>query len=576
MFAYLSRLYKQIYQIYQIKKHLDVIYKGFDNGSKNDDIKQIAAFESLKITIFSCGSLYIKLFQWYISKLKANVANTPTLANISKSYNCDNCDNCDNCENCENCSNCDKNNKYDNETQNIIKFIKYFEDIFEQCPYHDIEHTQKIFKESMNEVMDDLMNDMELYDYIEKDSFKPIASGSIGQVYYGRRKSDGMEVAIKIKHPNIELDLTNQYELIQIIKIFQSITYFRNRYNMHFNIDDFLADINLQCDFNNEANNCKTFIENFKDSSDYIVFPKIIYQTKNLLISEYIEGESFDNLTSMQKYNTTINYVCFFYQMLLVDNFIHGDLHCKNWKVRINKKTKNPQIIVYDCGICFKNINIALSKQFWFSLVKYDVSGVTKVLRKLVYYTKYGVDGDDDDNGDGDGNDGNGNDGNDGTDGNDDINNVDSNDNICEKQISLIFDDFLNKSMGTSVIIKSIINLFRANNITVHKFLLNISILMCVTEEFLRLNNIISKDNEADNKSSMFEIINDNELDIIAFCDVKKCYPKVRDLLMLNKKNKLIELKENIDKNNINEITKGEKRLFGSILLSGLTFKPPE
>ena len=501
MISYCIRLFKQISRLYKIKSHLDKITLGITTNET--EIIQQQNFESLKLIIFENGSLYIKFFQWYISKLKANIINNTTQESI-----------------------------------NTIKFIKYFEDIFEQCPYHDLEHTKAIFTESTNGI--------DLEDYIDISTFKPIASGSIGQIYYGCRKEDGLEVAIKIKHPNIEADLSNQTELIQLIKVFQSISFFRNRYNLFFNLDDFLYDINLQCDFNNEADNCSTFRENFKDSSHLIVFPKVIYQSKDLLISEYIEGNEFDELSPMQKFNTSLNFNCFFYQMLLVDNFIHGDLHCKNWKVRVfnnNDKNKSQQIqiIVYDCGICFKNISVEISQDYWFSLVKYDIVGLTKVLKTMIEYTNPSC----------------------------------NTDNFAD-EISNIFDNVLIQSVGINIIMKSIISLFRANNIQIHKFLLNFSILMCVVEEFLKKNDIIDRDKNDICKTSMFDIINDGELDMITFCDVKKCYPKVRELFALHKKDKFIQYKNNINKNEIKEESNTENKLFSSISLSGMIFRSPE
>ena len=517
MISYCIRLFKQIRRLYKIKTHLDKITLGFtvktnnqnsDNDNDNNIIQQ-QNFESLKQIIFENGSLYIKFFQWYISKLKANIINNNTT-----------------------------------ESQNTIKFITYFEDIFEQCPYHDLEHTKSIFTESTGGI--------ELEDYLDISTFKPIASGSIGQIYYGRRKEDGLEVAIKVKHPNIEADLSNQTELIQLIKVFQYISFFRNRYSLFFNLDDFLYDINLQCDFNNEANNSSTFSENFKDSSHIIIFPKIIYQSEDLLISEYIEGRDFNELSPMQKLNTSINFNCFFYQMLLVDNFIHGDLHCKNWKVRVidndedynsnsnNNKPQQVQIIVYDCGICFKNINAQLTQNFWFSLIKYDIVGLTKALKTMIEYTNPGC----------------------------------NTDNLRD-EISRIFDNVLTQSMGTNIIMKSIISFFRANNIKIHKFLLNFSILMCVLEEFLKTNDIIDRDKNESIKTSMFDIINDGELDMMTFCDVKKCYSKVRELFALHKKDKITQYKNNINNNNIKEQS-NSNRLFSSVSLSGLTFKNPE
>ena len=517
MFEYFKRLYNQISKLYQIKTHLDKIHLDFEREEDTTVSSDIAAndttsntnekYEPLKQLIFSCGSIYIKFFQWYISKLKANIINDEIV-----------------------------------KSQKILKFIRYFEDIFEQCPYHDIEHTKNIFKESMFGI--------ELKDYVVMNTFKEIASGSIGQVYYARRKRDGLEIAIKVKHPNIESDLANQSELISIFKIIQSIKFIRNRYNIIFNIDDFLTDINLQCDFNNEADNCNTFRENFKDSSNYIVFPKIIYQSKDLLISEYIKGEDIANLTDMQRYNATLNFVCFFYQMIFIDNFIHGDLHCKNWKIRQNKNTNTIQLVIYDCGICFKNINTELTSKYWFSLIKYDIKGIIESLKEFITDT--------------------------------------NTDEVCQKiinsdtfdnDIALIFEEMLRQTMGISMIMRLVLNFFRSHNIIVHKFLLNFSILICVVEEFLKGNNIFNKDKNKEYKISMFDIINDNQLDIIAFCDVKKCYIKVRDLFALNMNKKFIDYKTNVKNNNINEQMQNEnidnQKLFSTIQISGLKFKTP-
>lgn len=498
-FNKISNLFTQLKKLYIIKKHLNTIYETFNT---NDEELQLHSFQSLKQLIFDSGSLYIKFFQWYISKLKAS-----TIKNDST------------------------------ETISIIKFINYFEDIFEQCPYHDLKHTKIIFKNSMNGITLDT--------YIDINTLKPIASGSIGQVYYGRRKEDHMEVAIKVKHPSIEKDLENQMALINIFKTIQSISYFRRKYNLLFNIDDFLEDINLQCDFNNEANNTKLFIENFKDSSEYIVFPEVIYQSNDLIISKYIEGATLDTLSDMQKYQTSLNFICFFEQMLFVDNFIHGDLHCKNWKIRTNETTKKTQIIVYDCGICFKNINTDLTQEFWFALVHYDIEKLIIILKDFIKE-------------------------------NNDINIDYFNHKLFDNDIHNLFKHIIEESLGTSLIMNILLNLFKINNLVVHKFMLNFTILICVIEEYMRNNNLINK--HINKNISLFHIINNNQLDIITFCDVKKCYPKVKNMIELNMKDNYKKYKKNSCKNNIesNDNSDDGKKLFNRISLSGLTFKSPE
>ena len=79
------------------------------------------------------------------------------------------------------------------------------------------------------------------------------------------------------------------------------------------------------------------------------------------------------------------------------------------------------------------------------------------------------------------------------------------------------------------------------------------------------------------------EIINDNMLDIIAYCEVKHCYPKVLELFRKEYANKFDKYNENKVKNNIAEcntdsledITKPKHILFSTIGLSGLKMKAP-
>lgn len=507
MLNYIKNIYRQINKIYQIKKQLDKInnvlptYKLTNNTIDN----LTPEFDNLKTMIFNCGSLYVKFLQWYISKLKSNVCNVVG------------------------------NDNSNLEIQNTIKFIDYFEDIFENCPFHSTEHTKKIFKQSMAGI--------ELQDYVDIVSLREYASGSIGQVYYARRKCDNKEIAIKVKHPDITNDLKNQSELIKLLRFLQSFNFIRKRFNLIFNIDDFVNDISLQCDFRNEAHNCDRFRSNFKDSSNFIVFPEIIFQSEDVLISEYIPGNSIDILTDMQKYQITLNFMCFFYQMLFVDNFIHGDLHCKNWKVKLNDFGK-PQLIIYDCGICFQNINTELTNDIWFSIGKYDIDKLMKTMKYFIM-----------------------------------IANISISDDMLLIEINKIFETILKDSMNTTFVLKSLINFFTKNNITIHKFLLNFSILICLIEEFLHKNDILNRERNHSTSVSMFDIITDSQLDIISFCKVNKCYPQVRELLKKELNNKYIEYKKNTIDNNINEdknnANPNTPTLFSSILLSGLKFDPP-
>lgn len=510
MFKFISKFYTQAKNLYNIKKIINKINSNVGLVEYSSDIQQ-SNFNELRDQIFKCGSLYVKFLQWYISKLKSNAVYQ--IENIEK---------------------VEKDNK--NQNNNIIEYqyIKYFENIFEQCPYHNIEHTLETFKK--------IFPDLILDEYIDITTFKVIASGSIGQVYYAKTL-EGQEIAIKVKHPNIDTDLQDQKPIITFIKYIQSIYYFKRKFNLFFNIDDFLSDINLQCDFNNEAENIKLFINYYKDSDQFIVFPKILMQSRDILISEYIHGDSFDILNTTQKSNGTLSFICFFYQMLLVDNFVHGDLHCKNWKVRVNPNNcKDVQLIIYDCGICFKNINVELTRDFWFAIGKYDVELLAKTLKQFIIISKNTI-----------------------------------NDDVLDIEIKNLLFELDSNILGTNVIIKTILNFFSNNNIIIHKFLINFSILMCLIEEFFKNNYVINSDNTILKSFNMYDIINESQLNVIAFTDIKNCFTKVGEIFKCDLQGKYQKYNNNILKNNID--TNGkiiEKKLFNNLSMSKLKFNPPE
>lgn len=417
MLRYLVNIFRQLRKIFGIKGILEIIHTNLADEKKSITNQQ-SSWLDLKNMVFKCGSLYVKFLQWYISKLKSN-----TLDNKDTIY-----------------------------MKRLSAFVAYFEDIFENCPFHSLDDTRAIFAGEGG------MIGIALEKYVHIDTLREIASGSIGQVYYARRQSDNQEIAIKVKHPDIARNLEEQISLIRMLSYIQSFSRIRRRYNLIFSIDDFLLDINQQCDFNNEAQNNLRLRKNFQASRDFVVFPEVLFQSLDVLVSEYIPGNEFTSLSPIQQHMTALNFICFFYQMLFVDNFIHGDLHCKNWKVHIlsNEKESKPpriKIVVYDTGICFSNSNCNLTRDFWFALCKYDLKGLNIALKSFV------------------------------------INSKSEKNPISDEELTVeidkMFATILEHSVGTSMIIKSIINYCSNRNIMIDKFLLNLSITLCLLEEFL-------------------------------------------------------------------------------------------
>ena len=517
MLRYLVNIFRQLRKIFGIKGILENIHTNLADEKKSL-AEQQSQWLDLKTRIFVCGSLYVKFLQWYISKLKSNI-----LDNADTTY-----------------------------AQNLKAFVSYFEDIFENCPFHSLDDTRAIFAGLGG------MTGILLEKYIHMNTLREIASGSIGQVYYARRLSDNREIAIKVKHPDIANNLEEQISLIRMLSYLQSFGWIRRRYNLIFSIDDFLSDINQQCDFNNEARNNKRLRANFQASQDFIVFPEVLFQSQDVLVSEYIAGTEFTSLSPMQQHMTALNFVCFLYQMLFVDNFIHGDLHCKNWKVRIipageESKSSKVQLVVYDTGICFSNSDSELTREFWFALGKYDLKALNTALRRFVIS-------------------------NSGVSGTSGINLKSISDEELAMEIDKMFSTILEHSVGTGMIMKSILNYCSSRNIVIDKFLLNLSITICLLEEFFRKTDMIDREKHCDgNNVAMYDIINENILDIISFCEVKGCYSSVLELFKKEMDNKYLAYQVNLQENDIREGAKNNTApiLFNGLALSGLKMRIP-
>ena len=140
----INSLYLFIKILYNFKKLL-----------KKKDFKDIQRIENLKKNILNCGCISIKFTQWIISKLKGS----------------------------------DNNQEY-------TFIIDYFEEIFENCKYHNDTYSIKIIEKLINNKFENVF---------DKNYFEPIASGSIGQIY-------------KCKYNNLDKNKNEENEVYNLIK----------------------------------------------------------------------------------------------------------------------------------------------------------------------------------------------------------------------------------------------------------------------------------------------------------------------------------------------------------------------
>lgn len=199
----------------------------------------------------------------------------------------------------------------------------------------------------------------EIEELFEEFDNRPVASGSVGQVHRARllaeRALDGpggryRDVAVKVRHPGVAdsafMDLDILWKVVDCTQSFIHMT-------MPFDRADFDEVIKAQMDFTREAFNLQRFSRNFK-REPRIRFPKVSarYVTKEVLIETWADGkeisvilEDFDNFTPThcednvtsastvkKDVQTKLSRILYdmYMNMMVRDNFVHGDLHGGN------------------------------------------------------------------------------------------------------------------------------------------------------------------------------------------------------------------------------------------------------
>jgi len=346
---------KELYSLYCIYRKLNAIKSIHGNVDERycTEIKQM---------ILAGGCIYIKFAQWVISRLRSERG------------------------------------------PNIEFVVNFFDDIFDQCPTHSIEHCKQVFLTNM---------DQELDEVVDMNTFQSIASGSVGQVYKARLLRPTMicpdcdsvvsethtgqcptcfgditmieEVAIKVKHPEIDKQISDKIRLFAFLTMIQRIKWIKDLLHLHMDFADFIANLTEQSDFTNEYDNNRKFRANFK-GNPLVYFPFIITGTRDLLITEYVTGTTLDTITEYNQLKCCYNYACMVSQMLVIDNFCHGDLHHGNWKIRPVSlgPSQDYQIIVYDYGICFSASDVRINRVIMESFENNDSKKVLEVITELI------------------------------------------------------------------------------------------------------------------------------------------------------------------------------------------------
>lgn len=212
-------------------------------------------------------------------------------------------------------------------------------------------------------------------DIFEEFNEKPLGVGAIAQVYRAKLKPDlaaprdgdisaqpsdlaqnvrrsvdtvfksspqrvpSSYVAVKVLHPNVERTVRRDLKIMAFFAAALNAIPTIEWLSLPDEVAQFGEMMKIQLDLRIEAANLETFRQNFKDrSTAWFPYPYTQFTTRNVLVEEYAQGiplaDFMENGGGVFQHDIADEGLDAFLRMLLIDNFVHADLHPGNIMVR--------------------------------------------------------------------------------------------------------------------------------------------------------------------------------------------------------------------------------------------------
>ncbi|KAG7591298.1 Protein kinase-like domain superfamily [Arabidopsis thaliana x Arabidopsis arenosa] len=230
------------------------------------------------------------------------------------------------------------------------------------APEHSFAYTKKTIEKAFGRKLSEIFEEFEEV---------PVASGSIAQVHraslrfqYPGQKSKSSLVAVKVRHPGVGESIRRDFVIINLVAKISTLIPALKWLRLDESVQQFGVFMLSQVDLAREASHLSRFIYNFRRWKD-VSFPKPVYPLVHpaVLVETYEHGESVaryvDGMEGHEWIKTRLAHIGThaLLKMLLVDNFIHADMHPGNILVRKKAsggglfKTKKPHIVFLDVGM---------------------------------------------------------------------------------------------------------------------------------------------------------------------------------------------------------------------------------
>ncbi|KAJ0456212.1 putative ABC-type Cd(2+) transporter [Helianthus annuus] len=264
-----------------------------------------------------------------------------------------------------------------------------------KAPERSFSYTKKTVEKAFGRKISEIFDDFEEV---------PVASGSIAQIHravlrytYRGKQIKPLVVAVKVRHPGVGESIKRDFEIINIVAKISTFIPTLKWLRLDESVQQFAVFMMSQVDLAREAAHLSRFIYNFRRWRD-VSFPKPVYPLVHpaVLVETFEQGESVayyvDELKGHEQLKSSLAHIGThaLLKMLLVDNFIHADMHPGNILVRNKSSRKGifkskPHVVFLDVGMAAelsKNDRINLL-EFFKAVARRDGATVAKCTLRL-------------------------------------------------------------------------------------------------------------------------------------------------------------------------------------------------
>ncbi|XP_011622354.1 probable serine/threonine-protein kinase abkC isoform X1 [Amborella trichopoda] len=233
-----------------------------------------------------------------------------------------------------------------------------------KAPVHRFSYTKKTIEKAFGRKISEIFEEFEE---------EPVASGSVAQVHraslrfqYPGQKVKPILVAVKVRHPGVGESIKRDFTIINYVAKISNFVPTLRWLRLDESVQQFAVFMLSQVDLAREAAQLSRFIYNFRRWKD-VSFPKPLYPLVHpaVLVETYEHGESVahyvDELEGNARIKSALAHIGThaLLKMLLVDNFIHADMHPGNILVRVSHSKpprkrlfkSRPHVVFLDVGM---------------------------------------------------------------------------------------------------------------------------------------------------------------------------------------------------------------------------------